>query len=46
LLTQLRATPRSRMISSAAGPQIARSSARRPWEIRSRGEAQAGTTER
>src|SRR5262249_10403369 len=40
LLSQLRATPRSRMVSRAAGPQIARTSSLRPWEIRSRGQAQ------
>jgi hypothetical protein len=45
LLGQLRATPRSRMVSRAAGPQIARTSSHRPWEIRSRGQAQTSTTE-
>ena len=45
LLTQLRATPRSRMVSRAAGPQIARTSSLRPWEIRSRGQAQTSTPE-
>ena len=45
LLGQLRATPRSRMVSRAAGPQIARTSSLRPWEIRSRGQAQTSTTE-
>jgi hypothetical protein len=44
LLGQLRATPRSRMVSRAAGPQIARTSSLRPWEIRSRGKAQTSTT--
>ena len=44
LLSQLRATPRSRMVSRAAGPQIARTSSLRPWEIRSRGQAQTSTT--
>jgi hypothetical protein len=43
LLSQLRATPRSRMVSRAAGPQVARTSSLRPWEIRSRGQAQAST---
>src|SRR5262252_10333298 len=40
LLGQLRATPRSRMVSRAAGPRLARTSSLRPWEIRSRGQAQ------
>jgi hypothetical protein len=43
LLSQLRATPRSRMVSRAAGPQIARTSSLRPYEIRSRGQAQTST---
>jgi hypothetical protein len=43
LLSQLRATPRSRMVSRAAGPQIAKTSSRRPWEIRSGGQAQTAT---
>jgi hypothetical protein len=43
LLSQLRATPRSRMVSRAAGPQIAKTSSRRPWEIRSGGQAQTET---
>jgi hypothetical protein len=36
LLGQLRATPRSRMISRAAGPQIEQAPRFRPWEIKAR----------
>ena len=36
LLGQLRATPRSRMISRAAGPQIEQATKWRPWEIKAR----------
>ena len=38
LLTQLRATPRSRIAARAAGPQVEQTPKLRPWEIRSRGE--------
>lgn len=38
LLTQLRATPRSRIVARAAGPEIATTLKLRPWEIRARGE--------
>jgi hypothetical protein len=33
LLGQLRATPRSRIVSRAAGPEVERSPKFRPWEI-------------
>jgi hypothetical protein len=36
LLTQLRATPRSRVISRAAGPQLEQAPKSRPWEIKAR----------
>jgi hypothetical protein len=36
LLSQLRATPRSRMMSRAAGPQFEQSPKARPWEIKAR----------
>ena len=39
LLTQLRATPRSRTVPRAAGPRIEQTSQWRPWEIRG-GKAQ------
>ena len=38
LLGQLRATPRSRIVARAAGPEIASTPKLRPWEIRARGE--------
>ena len=34
LLAQLRATPRSRMVSRAAGPQFEQTPKSRPWEIK------------
>ena len=34
LLSQLRATPRSRMVSRAAGPRLEGASESRPWEIK------------
>jgi hypothetical protein len=34
LLTQLRATPRSRVASRAAGPQLEQAPKSRPWEIK------------
>jgi len=37
LLGQLRATPRSRVVSRAAGPQVEHAASSRPWEIRARG---------
>jgi hypothetical protein len=39
LLSQLRATPRSRTVSRAAGPQIEQASDSRPWEIRAKFDA-------
>lgn len=39
LLTQLRATPRSRFSSRASAPEIASTPKLRPWEIRSSGKA-------
>jgi hypothetical protein len=37
LLTQLRATPRSRIVARAAGPQVEQAPmAMRPWEIKAR----------
>jgi hypothetical protein len=42
LLTQLRATPRSRTVSRAAGPRIEQTPQWRPWEIRG-GKAQEKT---
>jgi hypothetical protein len=36
LLGQLRATPRSRVVSRDAGPQVEQTPKFRPWEIRSR----------
>ena len=36
LLGQLRATPRSRVVSRAAGPQIEQAPKSRPWEIKAR----------
>lgn len=39
LLTQLRATPRSRFSSRASAPEIASTPKLRPWEIRSGGKA-------
>ena len=36
LLGQLRATPRSRMVSRAAGPQFEQVPKSRPWEIKAR----------
>ena len=36
LLSQLRATPRSRTVSRAAGPQIEQAPDSRPWEIRAK----------
>jgi hypothetical protein len=36
LLGQLRATPRSRMVSRAAGPQLEQVPTSRPWEIKAR----------
>jgi hypothetical protein len=36
LLTQLRATPRSRVVSRAAGPQLEQAPKSRPWEIKAR----------
>jgi hypothetical protein len=37
LLGQLRATPRSRIVSRAAGPQFEQASRSRPWEIKAGG---------
>ena len=37
LLSQLRATPRSRIDSRAAGPQFEQTPRWRPWEIKARG---------
>ena len=37
LLGQLRATPRSRIVSRAAGPQLEQAPKSRPWEIRASG---------
>jgi hypothetical protein len=34
LLTQLRATPRSRVVSRAAGPEVEQAPKSRPWEIK------------
>jgi hypothetical protein len=39
LLGQLRATPRSRIVSRAAGPQIEDAPKFRPWEIKAHAEA-------
>lgn len=39
LLSQLRATPRSRMVSRAAGPQIEQAPDSRPWDIRAKLDA-------
>ena len=36
LLGQLRATPRSRIVSRAAGPQLEQAPTLRPWEIKAR----------
>ena len=36
LLSQLRATPRSRIVSRAAGPQFEQTPRWRPWEIKAR----------
>jgi hypothetical protein len=36
LLGQLRATPRSRMVSRAAGPEVEHAPKFRPWEIKAR----------
>jgi hypothetical protein len=36
LLGQLRATPRSRILSRAAGPQVEQAAKFRPWEIKAR----------
>ena len=36
LLGQLRATPRSRMVSRAAGPQFEQAPKSRPWDIKAR----------
>ena len=36
LLGQLRATPRSRIVSRAAGPQFEQTPRWRPWEIKAR----------
>jgi len=36
LLGQLRATPRSRMVARAAGPQVEQTPRSRPWEIKAR----------
>ena len=36
LLGQLRATPRSRVLSRAAGPQLEQAPRSRPWEIKAR----------
>jgi hypothetical protein len=36
LLGQLRASPRSRMVSRAAGPQVEQAPKFRPWEIKAR----------
>ena len=35
-LSQLRATPRSRIVSRAAGPQREQAPKSRPWEIKAR----------
>jgi hypothetical protein len=45
LLAQLRATPRSQLRSRAAGSLMEQAPQLRPWEIRSRGQAQTSTTE-
>jgi hypothetical protein len=37
LLTQLRATPRSRVVSRDAGPKVEETPQARPWEIQARG---------
>jgi hypothetical protein len=37
LLGQLRATPRSRVVSRAAGPEVEQAPKSRPWEITARG---------
>ena len=37
LLGQLRATPRSRIVSRAAGPQLEQAAKSRPWEIKASG---------
>jgi hypothetical protein len=42
LLTQLRATPRSRTVPRAAGPRVLQAPEWRPWEIRG-GKAQEKT---
>jgi hypothetical protein len=34
LLSQLRATPRSRIVSRAAGPQVEQAPKSRPWEVK------------
>jgi hypothetical protein len=36
LLGQLRATPRSRIVSRAAGPQVEQAPKSRPWEVKTR----------
>ena len=43
LLAQLRATPRSRLRSRAAGSKVEQARGWRPWEIRGRGQAQTET---
>jgi hypothetical protein len=43
LLTQLRATPRSRMVSRTAGPLVEQAPTTRPWEIKARVQTPAAT---
>jgi len=43
LLTQLRATPRSRMVARTAGPLVERTPTTRPWEIKARVQTPAAT---
>ena len=43
LLTQLRATPRSRMVARTAGPLVEQAPTTRPWEIKARVQTPAAT---
>ena len=43
LLTQLRATPRSRMVARMAGPLVEQAPTTRPWDIKARVQSPAAT---
>jgi len=43
LLTQLRATPRSRMVARTAGPLVEQAPTTRPWDIKARVQSPAAT---